>query len=118
MRNSINDIISELKLKYNLSSSELERIIDSEWKVLRNVVESRDLRTVNIMHIGKWKPSNWFKNNRDRMLYYYIFDENGVRRKYKRDRSWMVELNPSKGSRERLNKNEEGDMLDLSPKNS
>lgn len=118
MENSIKDIITELKTKYNLTSSEIERVLDSQWKVLRNNIETRDLKTVNIMHIGKWKPSKWFKENRDRMLYYYIFDENGIRRKYKRDKSWMEELNPSRESREPLNRIEEGDMLNVSSENS
>ena len=70
----IESILSEIKEKNKDSNEwwntkyELERILDSEFKVLRTSIEERDLRTVNLIHIGKVKPTSWFIRNRDNCL--------------------------------------------------
>jgi len=47
---------------------ELERILDSQFRVTRNLIEEKDLRTINIIHLGKVKPSKWFTHNRELVI--------------------------------------------------
>lgn len=74
MNQLIESILSEIKEKNKDSNEwwntkyELERILDSQFKVLRNAIEERDLRVVNLIHIGKIKPTKWFTYNRDRFI--------------------------------------------------
>lgn len=64
----ISDILTTLKAKHNLTKFEIERIIDSQFKVLQLAIENRDLREINMMYLGKFKPSNWLKKNIDDVL--------------------------------------------------
>lgn len=70
----IESILSEIKEKHKDSKEwwntkyELERILDSQFKVLRNTIEDKDLRTVNIIYLGKVKPTKWFFNNKEMLI--------------------------------------------------
>jgi DNA-binding protein len=57
MDNSIKDIIGTLSTKYNLSKVDIERIIDSEFRVLANTVEAGEVKIVNMVYIGKFRPT-------------------------------------------------------------
>lgn len=65
MNQVINSIIKELKEEFKISSSDIERIIDSEFKTLQLAIENKDLRTVNLIYLGKFKPSNWLISNHE-----------------------------------------------------
>ncbi len=57
MDNSIKDIIGTLSTKYNLSKVDIERIVDSEFRVLANTVEAGEVKIVNMVYIGKFRPT-------------------------------------------------------------
>lgn len=117
MNQLIESILSEIKEKHKDSGEwwntkyELERILDSQFRVLRNVVEEKDLRTVNMIHLGKVKPSKWFTYNRELV----------IKRKQERDaryqehRKRMVELsNQEQRETERNRIREDGDLQSMS----
>jgi hypothetical protein len=59
MDSLIDNILTDLKSKHGLSKIELERIIDSQFKVLQLNIESRKPTSVKMMHLGKFKPSKY-----------------------------------------------------------
>jgi hypothetical protein len=59
----IDDIITELREKYNLSRSEIERIIDSPFRVARTNIENKSLKIVNLIYLGKIRPTSWLIEN-------------------------------------------------------
>jgi hypothetical protein len=64
MNSTIDEIISEVRVEYpNLSSLEIERIFDTQFLVLENNIQCRSKKVVNIMYIGKFKPTKWFIDN-------------------------------------------------------
>lgn len=60
----IEDILSELMSEYGMSRYELRKIINSQFKVLRTNISDRSVKTVNLMHIGKFRPTYWLVTNR------------------------------------------------------
>jgi len=61
----INEIYDILKNKYGISKVEIERITDSQFKVLENNIKTRGNRVVNLIYLGKFKPSKYFLDNHD-----------------------------------------------------
>jgi hypothetical protein len=55
----IDDILDKLKDKYNLPKVELERIIDSQYKLCFESMEKRTTKTIKLAYLGKIKPSNF-----------------------------------------------------------
>jgi len=72
MSKLIDEILTEIKTNNSESKEwwntkhELEKILDSEFKVLRKHIEDKDLRVVNLIYLGKVKPSKWLKNNKEK----------------------------------------------------
>lgn len=67
MNRLIDIIISEMKQEHGLTTFELEKIIDSQFKVLVNHMTSKDLREVHFKGLGKIKPTTFliaYKNGR------------------------------------------------------
>jgi len=82
MNHLIDDIITDMKKDYNLSRFDLEKIIDSQFKVLVNHMQSKDLREVHFKGLGKVKPTTFF-----------IAYQNGrIQKKPKEHNSGMGEL--------------------------
>lgn len=61
----INEIIEEIKAETGLTKYEIERIVDSEFKTLTIAIEDRDIRSVNLIYIGKIIPSKWLLSNNE-----------------------------------------------------
>lgn len=59
MDNLIDTILTDLKSKHGITKFELERIIDSQFKVLQLNIEARNPISVKMMHLGKFKPSKY-----------------------------------------------------------
>ncbi len=60
--NLIEEIIAELKIKHGETKFEIEKIIDSQYKVLLESMQDRkDTRVINVMHIGKFRPTFYYK---------------------------------------------------------
>ncbi len=67
MNQLIDEVLTEMKLKHGMTKFELEKILDSQFKVLMDHIQSRDLREVNIKHLGKFKPTTFliaYKNGK------------------------------------------------------
>lgn len=65
----INDILIEMKAEYGITLFELEKIADSQFKVLMDHIQSRDEREVHIKGIGKFKPSKTLLKYKNDKLY-------------------------------------------------
>jgi nucleoid DNA-binding protein len=65
MNQLINDIFTELKVKHGITKFEIEHIVDSQFKLLQNTIESRTWKPVSLIHLGKFKPTKYilYKNN-------------------------------------------------------
>lgn len=65
MNKQIDLIIKDLAKKYNLTEASVNRIIDSQFRFLRDEIESRQLNPIMLTHIGKWyvptKKKNFLK---------------------------------------------------------
>ena len=62
MRTNYEDIILEVSKKFNISESEAERIIDSQFKYITTVINDKADKTVQLIYLGKWTP-NKYKNH-------------------------------------------------------
>lgn len=65
MNQLIDDILTDMKAEHNISKFELEKIIDSQFKVLMDHIQARDLREVHIKGLGKFKPTTFLKAYKD-----------------------------------------------------
>jgi nucleoid DNA-binding protein len=61
MNLSIDEILEEMKIVHGISKFELEKIVDSQFKVLVEHIRSRDIREVHIKGVGKFKPTTYLK---------------------------------------------------------
>lgn len=75
MHLKIEDIIKEIKDDLNLSTTEIERMIDSQFLLVEDTIKSRSGKTVNLIYIGKFRPTSWFKRNKDMLLSKYTKEE-------------------------------------------
>lgn len=104
MDSSINDILTELKAKYNITRYELERMIDCQYKLTRNTIENRELKTVYWIHLGKIRPTAWFKHNKE-----IVYAKKATRDNYR-----LLKLNIKKGEQD-SDTVEGTDMQELPP---
>ena len=52
------ELIVEMKLLYpGLSKLEIERICDSQFRVLRNTMSNREGKVVQMIYLGKFRPT-------------------------------------------------------------
>ena len=56
-RNIYNDLILKLSKKYNLSDLEVERIVDSQFKVVLDTISNKEIKTLNLIYLGKFTPT-------------------------------------------------------------
>lgn len=50
------EIIKTLAKKYNIGEMACERIIDSQFKVVVENIQSREIKTINLIKLGKFTP--------------------------------------------------------------
>ena len=62
----IEDLLDKLKNKYNLPKSELERIIDTQFKVIYDSMENRTIKSIKLANLGKIKPSTFLIKNHEK----------------------------------------------------
>ena len=55
----IDEILNEMKAQFGVTKFELEKIIDSQFKMLRQTIESREVKEVHIKNVGKFKPTTY-----------------------------------------------------------
>lgn len=61
MHNIYNEIILEVSKKFKITETEVERIIDSQFKYVTNIVNEKSDKTIQLIYIGKFTP-NKYKN--------------------------------------------------------
>ncbi len=73
--NIYEDILDEIKSEFVLSKVELERICDSQFRVIRDTMSKREGKIVQLIYLGKFRPTMYnrdyverlkLKNNEDR----------------------------------------------------
>lgn len=64
----INDTLDILKEKYNLPKADIERIIDSQFKLLYDSIQARTIKSVKLINIGKVEPTTYLKNNYEKLV--------------------------------------------------
>lgn len=57
----IDEILSEMKDELGISKYELERMIDCQFKCVEENIKGKVNKTVNLIYIGKFTPTTWFK---------------------------------------------------------
>lgn len=82
----IEEVLEELKAKYGISKTELERMFDVPFKVARKNIEDRGTKTVHLIHLGTIKPSKWLIDNRHNYV-----------KKDRRDYKGLVQSNNGEG---------------------
>lgn len=60
--NIYEEILDEIKSEFGLSKIELERICDSQFRVIRNTMSNREGKVVQLIYLGKFRPT---VHNRD-----------------------------------------------------
>lgn len=57
------EIVKEIKILYpNLSSLEIERICDSQFRVIRDTMSNREGKVVQLIYLGKFRPTMYNKD--------------------------------------------------------
>lgn len=57
MNIQIDDIIDELCNKYNIPRTDISRMVKAQFKVLKNTIKEKGDKKVNLMYLGKFKPT-------------------------------------------------------------
>lgn len=60
--NIYEEILDEIKNNFNLSKIELERIIDSEFRVIRDTMSNREGKVIQLIYLGKFRPTIYNKD--------------------------------------------------------
>ena len=55
--NIYEEILDEIKGDFTLSKMELERICDSQFRVIRNTMSNREGKVVQLIYLGKFRPT-------------------------------------------------------------
>ncbi len=65
--NVLISIYKELRKKYpNVSTQEIERITDSQFKVTEESIRAYAMKDIKWMHLGKIRPSDYIKHRKER----------------------------------------------------
>lgn len=56
MQDIYQKLIYKLSKKYNISDLEIERIVDSQFRVLLETINEKDIKVVQLKHLGKFMP--------------------------------------------------------------
>lgn len=55
--NIYEEILDEIKGEFTLSKMELERICDSQFRVIRDTMSNREGKIVQLIYLGKFRPT-------------------------------------------------------------
>lgn len=55
--NIYEEILDEIKGDFTLSKMELERICDSQFRVIRDTMSKREGKVVQLIYLGKFRPT-------------------------------------------------------------
>lgn len=65
--NIYEEILDDIKGQFGLSKLELERIIDSQFRLLRNTMSNREGKVVQMIYLGKFRPTMYNKDYIERL---------------------------------------------------
>ena len=65
--NIYEEILDEIKSEFNLSKIELERICDSQFRVVRDTMSNREGKIVQMIYLGKFRPTMYNKDYVERL---------------------------------------------------
>lgn len=60
--NIYEEILDEIKPEFTLSKVELERICDSQFRVIRDTMSNREGKVVQLIYLGKFRPTIYNKD--------------------------------------------------------
>lgn len=66
--NIYEEILDEIKDQFGLSKTELERIVDSQFRVIRDTMSNREGKVCQLIYLGKFRPTIYnkdYKRNKD-----------------------------------------------------
>jgi hypothetical protein len=55
--NIYEEVLDEIKSEFDLSKVELERICDSQFRVIRDTMSKREGKVVQLIYLGKFRPT-------------------------------------------------------------
>ena len=64
------EIVKEIRVNYpNISSLGIERIVDSQFRVIRDTMSNREGKVIQLIYLGKFRPTayniDYDKNKRN-----------------------------------------------------
>lgn len=65
--NVYEEILNDIKGQFGLSKLELERIVDSQFRLLRNTMSNREGKVVQMIYLGKFRPTMYNKDYIERL---------------------------------------------------
>ena len=65
--NIYEEILDEIKGEFILSKMELERICDSQFRVIRDTMSNREGKIVQLIYLGKFRPTIYNKDYVERL---------------------------------------------------
>lgn len=99
MNQQIEDIYTLLKQQYGLSKVEIERIINAQFKTLEENIKTRGNKVVNLIYLGKVKPSKYLLDNYDVLSKQNVtVEQRNAYRKDKGDKYRLAKLGLKEGT--------------------
>ena len=112
MNQQIEELYDVLKEKHGISKVEIERIVNTQFKVLENNIKTRSNKVVNLIYLGKVKPSKSLLENYDKLSKLFItVEQREIARKNRRDLYRLEKLNNEEGKT--IIQPENGDMQQM-----
>ena len=65
--NTYEEILDEIKSEFTLSKMELERICDSQFRVIRDTMSNREGKIIQLIYLGKFRPTIYNKDYVERL---------------------------------------------------
>jgi len=113
MNQLIDEIYTKLRDKHGISKTDIDRIVDSQFRVLEDNIRNRGNKTVNLIYIGKFKPSKSFLKNYDKLKDKFITKEQReASSKIQRDKFRMEKSN--NGQKENNGRTEDVNLQQMS----
>ncbi len=54
--NNLQEVLKQIAEKHNVSSTEVERIMDAQFRVVINTIRKKEDKTILMIHLGKFTP--------------------------------------------------------------
>lgn len=66
--NNLQEVLKQIAREHNVSSTEVERIMDAQFRVVINTIKEKQDKTILMIHLGKFTPVNKRKRYLDEVL--------------------------------------------------